>query len=42
MSIKSEKYPPEFEKLFDKYNSADRDKKDVAYLIWCAGKKKRR
>jgi len=35
MSIKSEKFPDEFEKLFKRCDSPDRDKKDVAFLIWC-------
>jgi len=38
MSIKSEKFPDDFEEIFKRYDSPDRDKKDVAFLIWCENK----
>ena len=40
MSIQSEHFPEEFLKIFRFYDEPDRDKKDVAYRIWCAFKEK--
>ena len=36
MSIKSEQFPPEFERIFELYDSQDREPKDIAYLVWAA------
>jgi len=40
MGIQSEHFPKEFNELFKLYDEPDRDKKDVAYRIWCALKEK--
>lgn len=39
MSIKSEKFPDDFEEMFKRLDSTDRYKKDVAFSIWCELKK---
>ena len=41
MSIQTEHTPEEFNKLFNRFDDPDRDKKDVAYRIWCAMKEKK-